>query len=247
MKAFAAGLNAGLKDSGTWALKAATDLKRVTIGAVSGSASTNELGDIDCHLADGPEEHLARLMPLSSYFPLCVPAEDSACGRTASLSTQVIEICSATGLPSQTSFVALSVADNTGMLKGRRVTTIPRIYTNEPIWNRCLACFRALFGSSFNLASPAPARSPVLNAAHHARSPRDLAAEPRPGDVLLIEVYSTDFSKLICSGHVALELLVDNSETVELKLRRQLDIRLQGAHWHTDGPGPCILCSSENN
>ena len=107
----------------------------------------------------------------------------------------MVEICSALGLPVTTSFVALSVANAMGVLRGRRVATRRVDQTADPVWN----------------------------------SRRDLAVQPQPGDLLLIEVYSTDFNRLICSGHISLDLLEESDDkVVTLPLRRQLDVRLQG-------------------
>lgn len=142
MKAFGVGLNAGFKESASWALKAATDLKRATIGAVGGAASTQELDDIDFHLENGPEQHLVSRIRSAGHLDAASRMEhvcfrhNLVCMCDSIASAQVIEICSATGLPTQTSFVALSIADSTGLLRGRRVVTLPRTYTADPVWYR---------------------------------------------------------------------------------------------------------------
>ena len=114
---------------------------------------------------------------------------------------QVVEICSALGLPSTTAFVALCVADGVGALRGRRVTTVPRVSTSDPVWNRrARACLRPRPATATPAASHSggracgararrtranPSRLPARRTA--ARSQRDLAVEPRAGELLLVD------------------------------------------------------------
>lgn len=228
MKAFGAGLNAGLKDSASWALKAATDLKRVTIGAVSGSASTNDMGDIDTHLENGPEEHMARIG--GSFVPIFLDGRQQPTHESCRRLNRVFASGVGGGDLRRDGAAHPDFVCRPRRRRQHRPAQRPSRGNTAP-YVHGRSCLEQVIREQ--IVSPnliiASRLKMTLKAALHARSPRDLAAEPRPGDLLLIEVYSTDYNKLVCSGHVALELLQANEVPVTLKLRRQLDIRLQGA------------------
>ena len=92
--------------------------------------------------------------------------------------------------------------------------------------------YGALKGRRVRLQPRAKASSPVWNA------PRDLACSAEPGDVLLVEVYTSKstFSsdlKLVAQAHVSLELLPPGGPPLAVPLRYQQYLE----YWHFT----CIL------